>query len=60
MKTGIEKLQVRIESDERKKKKIGELLKGKSWHNLKLHDLSFVSCFVLNVTVCLFSCPEKV
>lgn len=28
MKTGIEKLQVRIESDERKKKKMGELLKG--------------------------------
>lgn len=30
MKTGIEKLQVRIESDERKKKKMGELLKGDS------------------------------
>lgn len=28
MRTGIEKLQVRIESDERKKKKMGELLKG--------------------------------
>lgn len=28
MKTGIEKLQVRIESDERKKRKMGELLKG--------------------------------
>lgn len=30
MKTGIEKLQVRIESDERKKRKMGELLKGDS------------------------------
>lgn len=30
MRTGIEKLQVRIESDERKKKKMGELLKGDS------------------------------
>lgn len=30
MRTGIEKLQVRIESDERKKKKMGELLKGNS------------------------------
>lgn len=30
MRTGIEKLQVRIESDERKKRKMGELLKG-SW-----------------------------
>lgn len=28
MRTGIEKLRVRIESDERKKKKMGELLKG--------------------------------
>lgn len=28
MRTGIEKLQVRIESDERKKKKMGDLLKG--------------------------------
>lgn len=28
MRTGIEKLQVRIESDERKKQKMGELLKG--------------------------------
>lgn len=28
MRSGIEKLQVRIESDERKKKKMGELLKG--------------------------------
>lgn len=28
MRTGIEKLQVRIESDERKKRKMGELLKG--------------------------------
>lgn len=30
MRSGIEKLQVRIESDERKKKKMGELLKGDS------------------------------
>lgn len=30
MRTGIEKLRVRIESDERKKKKMGELLKGES------------------------------
>lgn len=29
MRSGIEKLQVRIESDERKKKKMGELLKGR-------------------------------
>lgn len=28
MRAGIEKLQVRIETDERKKKKMGELLKG--------------------------------
>lgn len=28
MRTGIEKLRIRIESDERKKKKMGELLKG--------------------------------
>lgn len=28
MRTGIEKLRVRIESDERKKSKMGELLKG--------------------------------
>lgn len=28
MRTGIEKLQVRIESDERKKKRMGGLLKG--------------------------------
>lgn len=28
MRAGIEKLRVRIESDERKKKKMGELLKG--------------------------------
>jgi len=28
MRTGIEKLQVRIESDERKRRKMGELLKG--------------------------------
>ena len=32
MRTGIEKLQVRIESDERKKKKMGELLRGDSQH----------------------------
>lgn len=44
MKTGIEKLQVRIESDERKKKKMGELLKGDSQHPLKFWKfLSFVS-----------------
>lgn len=28
MRTGIEKLQVRIEADEHKKRKMGELLKG--------------------------------
>ena len=35
MRTGIEKLQVRIESDERKKRKMGELLKGNSEHSLE-------------------------
>lgn len=39
MKTGIEKLQVRIESDERKKKKMGELLKGSSYSTLAILEL---------------------
>lgn len=39
MRTGIEKLQVRIESDERKKKKMGELLKGNCLYLWKLHNL---------------------
>ena len=46
MRTGIEKLQVRIESDERKKKKMGELLKGDpSVFDKQLYDLfSSVVC----------------
>lgn len=60
MRTGIEKLQVRIESDERKKKKMGELLKGDSQHfcswwkqKWKLYNiLSFVRFWCLkHVTV---------
>lgn len=44
MRTGIEKLRARIELDERKKKKMGELLKGDSYILLKLHlvELSFM------------------
>ena len=46
MRTGIEKLQVRIESDERKKKKMDELLKGDpSVFDIKWYDLfSSVVC----------------
>lgn len=39
MRTGIEKLQVRIESDERKKKKMGEFLKGISQWFKKIYKV---------------------
>lgn len=48
MRTGIEKLRVRIESDERKKKKMGELLKGII---LGVCLLSLVSLFELGLNM---------
>ena len=45
MRTGIEKLQVRIESDERKKKKMGELLKGNLTSQKMTYAVVFVKCW---------------
>lgn len=42
MRTGIEKLQIRIESDERKKKKMGELLKGSFTSTLAILLLKYL------------------
>lgn len=54
MRTGIEKLRVRIESDERKKKKMGELLKG-----IILLELLYLNSAQM-LLIHLFSGPDEV
>lgn len=54
MRAGIEKLRVRIESDERKKKKMGELLKG-----IILLESLYLNLALMSL-IHLFSGPDEV